>query len=309
MVSLQARHAHLAEMGVPQWYSRLNLLGAASSPSFIVGALEDIANPSVLLDSSSLISEAKLLLDAQHPPETSSKSGSQSVHAILGAVKEDVDESLSGPVSERNAVKSELIGEGALPAGSAHDVLPVIGNEAVGRNDSVSPQLAGVANSVVADGSINSEISALKAFSLQVYKIPGCLVVTESDGGSEQVLEISLLQNIMNASHLVPKGEFESRQAFHWPIFDSSNLQGKQNPQLKAILEAWFVANIEPGEGVILYFGSDFSSVKSLLKVLASSRYPSLEAMLSFQFSLSELLRLPARKAEVWRQVVEHRAL
>jgi len=247
-MNISARQSHLSEMGIPQWYSRFELLGAAQSPSMeIIPQEADLASlpsekPKITLATTKNLVASTEVLDsvAISKPQNASD------------IKPEV------PVIELSDDCSDI--KNAVPRMAQSFVPPI-------------SLAVFVADEYIAISDVGSEVS---------YQ-------------EEQVL----LQNILKA--VVLKGtDFQFKERFSWPVFNSTKVLSDYEGVHEALLARWFDSLQLSQYHPLMYFGSQNKEL--IVQSLDSSRSP-----VFFDDSLSNLLRMPVRKANVWKVLTSNR--
>ena len=285
MLTLLERQLHLAEMGVPQWYSRLNLLGAAQSPDSVY-----------LIADNTVVSEGEGGLRSNQIEGESV----QSVISDQGPV--DSQSSVSG--ARDLLVSADLASKQKPSENIAQE--PSGASIQAGLQDEVSSARAKVVEqSVPVAGDVL--VSALSKFALSMYKTENnCLIISEGSHEGVVDAELSLLRNILSVCSFISPGVVQScqfEQSFNWPVFQSSNLQSKQDAPLNQVLKKWVSPFHGCDKGVLLYFGAEYEGVRKLIELDISEQPASNCVLLAFKHSLSDLLRLPAGKADIWNDL------
>jgi len=286
MLTILERQLHLAEMGVPQWYSRLNLLGAAQSPDSVYLIADD---PVMSEEQDSLCSN---LVDGESfQPDMRDQGVVGSQGGVSGArdLLVSADLTLNQEGGEKKSDADKSLENSVASVQDESEV--VLSNTGVKLVDPTFPVNDGV------------QVSALNKFSLNMYKVENYLIISECghEGGVDA--ELSILKNILSVctfiSPLVVQ-QCQYEQSFHWPVFKSSSLQSKQDVPLTQVLKEWVAPFHGCDKGVLLYFGAKYEGVCKLIERDINEKSTSSCVQLSFKHSLSDLLRLPAGKADIW---------
>jgi len=282
MLTSAERQAHLNEMGVPQWYSRFNLLGAAQSPESV------FISPDVVSPSADAVYHNK---DKRRPRVLDCQTDAGAPKRVLG----------------QNPQSALEVLEAKAPSQAEPENL-VLSKSLEQRSSVASEALTPVGLSEVGDG--KSPLSALDSFSLHLYRTGGCMVVTESSGVNTHASELMLLQNILRVSEFLSPDEVSNchyKQGFHWPVFQSLKLKERQNSLVQDLVTRWFSSFVAGECHTFLYFSSNDLSLFDIFLTQLKSAAGEKTTALSFPFSLAELLQLPARKSDIWRVLSKSR--
>lgn len=267
MRSVQERQVCLEAMGIQQWYARSRLPGASATP------IELLSFGGADNDSLALAPPLPTENDAASP--LLSAEDAQSALDILkkGGLKPEPD---SVPDTSR-----------AITESSSLSSAPLI-------------------NEVVPDNSLSElpVLSGLTAFSLVAYRSEKLVVLSESEIGGSHPSELELLKNILKAKAELSglARECHYHQTFNWPVFASLNLQSKQSQMAAQLLSEWFAAQISSELQMVLYFGSVDTELGSFFQKLTAATCAS-QRFVRLSYSLSDMLRVPTRKSDVWAQL------
>jgi hypothetical protein len=189
------------------------------------------------------------------------------------------------PASRQNIVNiKSLVDEPLSPVSVEESTEPSIGDfKGEGEQQ----------NFTRSDSRVSSEVS------LDVYSAGQFVIISESSESGSRGEEIALLQNILHAAGTI-NAEIQFKGSFVWPIFKSLTLLVGSEHFYKHILGRWLSSVLLPQYRTCLIFGG---RNQSLLADVDSIATPDVQCnKVFFQFSVSEMLKLPARKADFWAQ-------
>jgi len=135
---------------------------------------------------------------------------------------------------------------------------------------------------------------------LKLFRAGSVLVTTDSQHDTPLAEELPLLQNILTLLGL-KKTECIYEQSFTWPVFHSKNIPVNRMQIQDELLGRWLSMFFSDDIGILLHFGA---VQKDLIKKLADERVP---LFIPFEYTLSEALSVPTRKAAIWLSALPHR--
>jgi len=241
-MNISARQSHLSEMGIPQWYTRFELLGAASSP-----------NMEIIPQEANLAS-----LPVEKPKIT------------LATTK--------------NLVASTKVLD------------PVTLLQSQNTLD-VKPEVPDVVSSDDCSAIKISESQIVQGFvpfiSLAVFVADEYIAITDVENEVSYQEEQVLLQNILKTV-AIKDVDFQFKERFSWPVFNSEKVLSGCESIHGSLLTRWFESLHLSQYRPLMYFGSQN---KELIKQSLESGC----SLVLFDESLTSLLRMPARKENVWK--------
>ncbi len=264
MRALSDRQAHLSEIGVPQWYARTRLPGAAATPDWV------LLSPAELLVAAG--DDLALPRDASVQAVDALQDSSIQTRSALDSLKQPSFQELRDEPSPTESAKSE-------PSTNKH-------SSALELEFRI-PAL--------------STSRALDKFSLVLYRTNHGLVFSESIEDGSHPSELQLLKNVLKSLPQLRDvhAACQYLQTFSWPVFRSLNLQSKQSGELAALLSNWLTPQYSEAVKNVLYFGDAFPELQRFF----SDYFASISASIhfsAFNHSLAQMIRFPQRKSELW---------
>lgn len=232
-------------MGVPQWYSRFALVGAAKSLKFCAGSLHS--------------EEPKVKIST---PET-----------LLSTI-----ELAAASVSEKDFSAEERVSSGKPTIPLDLDVV------------------------IEAKTTAAIKYGLIPQISLRLFLSDTHIVISEAGEDVSHIEEQSFLQNLLKTVRQDGAG-LKFQESFSWPVFKSLKVLNGNELAHEVLLDQW-LSSFNPSQyRVFMYFGQQNNELIRKLtenNALIESQF----GLIFFHDSIPDLLRMPMRKADVWKTLL-----
>jgi len=265
-MDIQSRQNQLSEMGVPQWYARFVLVGAAETPEINI---QPLTPPETIVKVQSLpvISEPEQMEN----PQLVTRADAEAVGVLISEASQSL---IKSPPSEVSALSE----------------ISVLKLENVGDTE---------LKRVASTGGLEIPNVSLGAFVAEGY-----VVVSEMGSNVSHLEEVSLLQNIISVVDK-PCSKFEFVGNFSWPVFHSAKVLIGQELLHETLIARWLVSFNLAQCRVLLCFGGQSKEYVQALLNDSSQELGGCKAIF-FDNSLTDLYKMPLRKKDVWKVLSEN---
>lgn len=280
---LDLRRDYLNELGVPQWYARKRLYGAAPS--------KELVWPDAIDSSVKVENKLNEPIQKQEATVPNSSLPSPSETAVVG-----LGQALSLVVSGDN---SDSIIE--VPAESAASREKGVQEDfvapAADKGSSSAPLIVSAAEGVQIE-----KRSERVELSLVAYRIGDLLFVDESAVGVVDHSERELLQNIYFAC--CKEEQLVANVAgFEWPVFSRMDAVASSGVKVDHLLGRWFKSLLVKKVETVVYHGLENHAYA---EAMVSGAEDLGVKFVGYDYSLTDMINRPLLKANYWDFLSRH---